>query len=329
MVKDDISSRLAEKIINPRISIIIPYYQQFVYLADCLTSIIAQSLEYWEAIIVEDGSSDTEQICALLDSLGDSRIRLIKHEVNKGLAASRNTGAHYATSELLVFVDADDLLAPNFCECMVTLFDENPHLDIAFSLIELFGEGSGVDHLRGNKTELQYQLRFWLPGAGAVMRRSVWEHIGGYNESALLRWGMEDRDFWIASIPLDLSIVQVIQPLYKWRRYGGSMSLRQQPRLYQLYRFIGRRHKRTLQRIGVYHEFIAEGYFQSARYFDKQKNHLKTLRLAISGLRYQPSHRKLRSLIVHNLLPHPMYNIIMSLRKALCVECSHPKNYLD
>ncbi len=106
------------------ISIIVPVYNAEAYLAQCLESILQQSYADYELILIDDGSSDSSgEIC---DSFAkrDSRISVL-HQQNKGQSAARNRGVEYSKSDLLCFVDADDIVHPDFLQALRTAYYEN------------------------------------------------------------------------------------------------------------------------------------------------------------------------------------------------------------
>lgn len=98
-----------------KISIIVPVYNVEEYVDECIKSIVSQTYENLEILIVDDGSRDESgEICDRW-SERDSRVRVI-HQENKGLSAARNTGIDAATGELIGFVDGDDVVFPNMYE---------------------------------------------------------------------------------------------------------------------------------------------------------------------------------------------------------------------
>ena len=99
----------------PFFSIIIPCYNQAHYLSDCLNSMINQSFKDWEAIVVNDGSTDNTSELTNTYLLQDNRIKLIEQN-NQGLSAARNTGIKNAIGERLIFLDADDFFYDNALE---------------------------------------------------------------------------------------------------------------------------------------------------------------------------------------------------------------------
>ncbi len=97
------------------ISVIVPVYNVQAYLAECVESILVQTYQDLEIILVDDGSTDgSGALCDGL-ALGDPRVRVI-HKENGGLSDARNAGLELATGQWLSFVDGDDLLAPETLE---------------------------------------------------------------------------------------------------------------------------------------------------------------------------------------------------------------------
>lgn len=98
---------------EPLISIIIPFYNDRNYLEACINSILRQNFEAWQAVFVDDFSTDSgSQIIEKIAST-DSRVILIHNRVNLGVAQSRKNGLAYATSPYIMFLDGDDMLTMN------------------------------------------------------------------------------------------------------------------------------------------------------------------------------------------------------------------------
>ena len=108
---------------NKKISVIIPAYNVAPYLERCLDSVIRQTYDDLEIIIVDDGSADSTGRIADRIAETDRRVRVV-HQDNRGLGAARNTGLDLATGELLAFVDSDDWLETNAYEVMAGKMEE-------------------------------------------------------------------------------------------------------------------------------------------------------------------------------------------------------------
>ncbi len=98
----------------PRISVIVPAYNVAAYLERCLDSLKAQTFEDWEAIVVDDCSTDASGAIADSYAQADPRFRVIHHNENRGLHLARKTGVEAATGEWSFLLDGDDELAPEF-----------------------------------------------------------------------------------------------------------------------------------------------------------------------------------------------------------------------
>ena len=100
-----------------KVSVVVPVYGVEQYLEKCVDSLINQSMEDIEIILVDDGSPDCcPQMCDELASR-DSRI-VVVHKPNGGLSDARNVGVKHATSDYVIFVDSDDHVEINMCECL-------------------------------------------------------------------------------------------------------------------------------------------------------------------------------------------------------------------
>lgn len=102
------------------ISIVIPVYNCGPYLDDCLGSLVAQTWHNWEAILVDDGSTDDSPAKCDDWAIRDPRIRVL-HQENKGVSAARNAGMEAAKGEYLAFVDADDWVEPEYLQTLLSL----------------------------------------------------------------------------------------------------------------------------------------------------------------------------------------------------------------
>ena len=105
--------------IQPEISIIIPIYNSVSTLEACIQSIVDQDFQYWESILVDDGSSDNSYQFAVNLAQKDSRIKVLRQE-HKGVSATRNLALSYAQRKHVCFVDADDTIETNYLSSLYT-----------------------------------------------------------------------------------------------------------------------------------------------------------------------------------------------------------------
>lgn len=104
----------------PQVSVIVPVYKAERYLQRCVDSILSQTLEDLEVILVDDGSPDNSPILCDEYSKKDPRVRVI-HQKNAGVAAARNTGLEAAAGEYIAFVDSDDYIDPEMYASMMKI----------------------------------------------------------------------------------------------------------------------------------------------------------------------------------------------------------------
>lgn len=102
-----------------KISVIIPVYNTERYLEECLDSVIAQTFEAWECLLIDDGSSDRSgSIC---DRYAESDFRFkVFHTANSGVSAARNLGIEHASGSCIAFIDSDDTVDPGYLSVLHT-----------------------------------------------------------------------------------------------------------------------------------------------------------------------------------------------------------------
>lgn len=101
----------------PKISIIVPVYNAENFLKRCIESIITQSFEAFELILVDDGSTDNSPMICDLYAVKDSRVSVI-HQKNRGVSVARNNGIRRAKGQYITFIDADDWIASEYIEIL-------------------------------------------------------------------------------------------------------------------------------------------------------------------------------------------------------------------
>lgn len=114
----------------PRTSVIMPVFNGATHLPAAIQSVRQQSVQDWELIIVDDGSTD--QTALILESVKDQRVRVFRQQ-NTGSAAARNVGLDAAEGEFVVFLDSDDLLLPEMLESNARFLDSHPEFGVVYS----------------------------------------------------------------------------------------------------------------------------------------------------------------------------------------------------
>lgn len=178
---------------NSLVSIIVPCFNQAEYLSESLQSVLNQSYENWECIIVNDGSPDATEAVAKLWLTKDKRFKYVFQE-NKGIVGARNIGISLAKGEYILPLDADDKISVRYLECAVKAFQGDDDLKLVYCKAEKFGDVVGYWELR--PFSLFSLSRFNMIFCSALYRKKDWELVGGYDEN--MKCGIEDWEFWIA-----------------------------------------------------------------------------------------------------------------------------------
>lgn len=185
---------------RPKVSVIIPAYNVSAYLAEALLSLEQQSFREFEAIVVNDGSTDNtaeiaEQVCQR-----DSRFRLIT-KLNGGLSSARNAGIRQAQADYIALLDADDRYKPDKLANHVERLDRAPDVGVVYSASHIIREDgrrswmslSGKPIYADPLIALMCK-NFVGHGSNAVFRRVLTDEVGEFDEA--LR-SSEDIDFWL------------------------------------------------------------------------------------------------------------------------------------
>lgn len=106
------------------ISVIVPVYKAENFIDKCIESIVSQSYENLEIILIDDGSPDSSGAKCDDYALEDKRIKVI-HQKNSGVSSARNAGLKVATGDFVMFVDSDDLIHKELCETLISLMDDS------------------------------------------------------------------------------------------------------------------------------------------------------------------------------------------------------------
>jgi glycosyltransferase involved in cell wall biosynthesis len=176
------------------VTIVTPYYNTGEIFFETAQSLLQQSLQQWEWLIVNDGSDDPEALRVLDEFRSrDPRIRVIDLDRNQGLPAARNAGIQQASAENVFFLDSDDLIEPTALEKMAWCLESYSEFGCCKGLTVAFGAQQYASKIGfENRNQFLQQNPITIL---AMVRRSVLLDVEGFDES--LRTGLEDWDFWL------------------------------------------------------------------------------------------------------------------------------------
>lgn len=204
---------------EPELSIVIPCFNSEETLAETLVSVINQNFENWEAIIVNDGSTDNTEKIALEWVKKDKRFKYFYKE-NEGLGKTRNFGIRKAKGDYVLPLDSDNLVRKNFAQEALQIFKDQPNCGIVYGNAQLFGAEEGVWKVgKFNKFRM---LKHNYIDACAIIRKSLFDELGGYEED-LPYQGHEDWDFWLKVIPTKYEFFYLEEITFDYRVTNSSM----------------------------------------------------------------------------------------------------------
>src|SRR5579862_5434278 len=203
----------------PRISVIVPCYNLGQYLAEAVDSVLAQTCQDFEVIVVDDGStaSDTQQVIATF-SRPRTRVLRIPHA---GLAAARNAGIAESRGDVLCALDADDRLEPSYFEKALAVLDRDPSVTFVSAWLRTFGDESW--DWMPERCDLPTLLWEDTVLTAALVRREAVAAAGGY-DTAMPVQGDEDWDLWLTLVEHGHRGVILPEILFNYRRRAGSMA---------------------------------------------------------------------------------------------------------
>ena len=251
----------------PTVSVVIPCYNQGHFLDEAVDSVLNQTWQDFEIIVVNDGSTDSLTSQLLADY--NKEKTTVLHTANQGLAAARNNGIRQAKGKYILPLDADDRIGPEYLEKAVQILDRNPEIGICYCKAKLFGAVETEWNLP--EYSLSEMLQDNLIFCTALFRRSDWEMVGGYDPGMVYGW--EDYDFWLSLIERGRQVQQIPENLFFYRVASDSM-VRSKERWQKVAMFkrIFERHQSLFgQNIEIWIDRLLasrEKYFTSRLYID-------------------------------------------------------------
>lgn len=220
-----------------KISIVVPCYNQAKYLSDALDSVLIQTYQNWECIIVNDGSLDnTEEIVNKYRNI-DGRFKYIYQE-NRGVSSARNNAISIAIGDYILPLDGDDKIDRTYIEKAILYFRQNPKTKLVYCKAYFFGELNK----EWNLPKYDYEKLIWnnCIFCSAIFRRSDFCNTSGYNEN--MKLGYEDWDFWLTFLNREDIVHRIEEPLFFYRIKSKSRNVFAATNCIDLYKQIYRNH---------------------------------------------------------------------------------------
>ena len=221
------TSRTAAADSPPNVSVVIATHNYAAFLPQAIASVRAQTVNGWECLIVDDGSTDeTPALCAKVCA-EDPRFRYLRNDPNLGEAGARNRGNREARGTWIATLDADDWWHPNRLKKQLAAVHANPEAVLVFSAkIDISEEGEREvrcppEWLRAPEFTLRQESL--IPHSSTLIRRDAWESVGGYDEAIPTA---PDWELWLRLLERQGpdSFVYIDEPLVFYRLHGSNIS---------------------------------------------------------------------------------------------------------
>jgi glycosyltransferase involved in cell wall biosynthesis/GT2 family glycosyltransferase len=208
-----------------KVSVVIPAFNAADTIAETLASLLAQTRPDWEAVVVDDGSRDSTAAIVEAFTVGDPRIRLVR-QANAGEAGARNGGIPATRHDWLLFLDADDWIAPQFLERMTAALEADPGLDaVHCGYARVAGDGSLIVERylppAGDMFAI-WARRSAFPVHACIVRKSLVDAVGRFDTT--LRKSA-DWDLWqrIARTGARFGAIRDVLAFYRMRPGASSL----------------------------------------------------------------------------------------------------------
>jgi glycosyltransferase involved in cell wall biosynthesis len=230
---------------RPQVSVVVPFWNASIFLEEAIASVLAQTFESWELLLVDDGSSDgSTEIAKRHAERLPGRIRYLAHEghANRGVAASRNFGVRHAKGQYIAFLDADDVWFPNKLARQTVILESEPGAAMVCGPSEFWYGWTGrpedvardyVKDLRiapaglvKSPTLLVSSLSrgtFVANPSTIVIRREALDRIGGFEESFIGAVQTFEDDAFLAKVQLREAVFVATECWSRYRRHENSL----------------------------------------------------------------------------------------------------------
>lgn len=209
---------------NPLVSVLMPAYNREQYIGEAIESIIAQTYQYWELIIVDDGSTDRTAEIVRNYQAQDARIVLHQFPENKGIPFARNQCLVLAKGKYLANLDSDDIALPQRLEIQVKFMEENPEIGVCGSSAEgIDKHDKTIRFFNPPKSHNKIVIELLFVGISMINPSIIWRKRLNlyYQEKYLVA---QDYDFLIQCLAKKVNLFNLPETLIKYRLSKSSVS---------------------------------------------------------------------------------------------------------
>lgn len=209
------------------ITVIIPTYNKADYISQTIESVLQQTYQNVEIVIIDDCSQDNTE--AAVQKYVSDRIRYVKHSQNWGPGATFNDGIANARTEYVTLIASDDILLPQHLELVMGAFEKDEQLDVIFPTLKIIDEHNRelkktISPPFDNKYQLLNHLFYKgndVPSPGVSFKKSIFEKIPAFNPNLIL---MHDYDLNVRLL-IHAKTINLSQPTVLYRRFSDNENL--------------------------------------------------------------------------------------------------------
>lgn len=208
---------------TPTVTVFIPVYNGERFIRDAIDSILCQSFEDFELLIVNDASTD--RTVEVVESYSDSRIRLVNNETNLSVCPTRNRGLDLARGKYIACLDSDDISCPTRLEKQKNFLDNNQNTALVGSWAEIIdekGNSQGIKTFLTDSPLIKWKLLFCntFINSSIMFRKNRVFSLQGYDPAYALA---QDYDL-CSRVSFENEVSNIPEVLVKWRAWGGNLT---------------------------------------------------------------------------------------------------------
>ncbi|NEP88739.1 MAG: glycosyltransferase family 2 protein [Okeania sp. SIO2C2] len=207
------------KTLNPLISIIIPVYNGDRYISEAINSVLQQTYNPIEIIVIDDGSTD--KTAEVVKSFGS--VLKYFYQENSGTATARNSGISLAKGNFFAFLDADDIWVENKLKIQMEIFNNNPEVDLVFGQVQQFYSPELDENIKKQIYCNPELMTGYIP-SGMIIKRDAFFRVGKFQS----QWQQgEFADWYVRATELNLKIINPPNLVAKRRLHKMNKGLQQ------------------------------------------------------------------------------------------------------
>lgn len=301
------------------VSVIIPTYKRADKLKNAIESVLNQTYNKFEVLVVNDnepGDEYSTRLEELLSSIKDERVFLINQEEHKNGAAARNAGINRAKGEFIAFLDDDDTWIKEKLQKQISIFKNDPEVGLVTTGVYYVYVNEkviyeSIPNVNGDVSK-DILISNCVGGTQAMVRKKVLDQVGGFDENLK---ALQDYELWIRVCQLT-KVATVKEPCINYFNYRGTNQISQVTKNYEMsFKYISEKHSKLIENL-TYEEKKRRANASLLLLANKamRNNNKKTaIQYAMKAFKAKPSLKA----IVYGIMSLFNYRVILKARKKM------------